>query len=735
MLTSLFTAVSGVKSEQSSLDAVSNNISNVSTTGYKRERANFADLLYTSYISKGNVSDLGHGVYVTNFQNIFTQGSFKTTNNNTDLAINGNGFFIVRDPKINNVNNYIDKLRFTRAGEFTINSDGKLVTPNGQILQGVKRDENGNFGSATTANLTDVVIKDFEVIPARQTSAGSMSFNLNANTPLSTVRTTTITPSFRLRQANSTFSDLANVHIYDTKGKSYTLGSILNTVDDAKVIYKQTEADTHISLKMKLDADNGANSDYIPIPVFDGNDNQYFIRLENYDNTNKQWDVSLYYFDGTNYNNVATQTDAVQFDDSGNLVSGTISFTGIDLNGDGTANETIKIDPTGSYAENGLANISTVLANELSKAIWKVDIGKDPTDSTNTTYKEVTFDGNGTVVSVKDSAGNDSELKFNLSVNQDINGDGDNTNDKITVDLTNTIFNTQLPKDLVSLKKDGFDPKNANSYGFSTAMTVYDSLGNAHTVDFYFIKTDKDDDLNNGVGTFNYWKWVAFVDGNTDYSVASGGILFNENGQLEKLYDENGNEVLDSNGHPTFKFTLNIPPSLLTNGMPPNTPPDPNNAPVSPIVMDLSFAGSTQSSNSSQIYEAYQNGYSSGQLTDININKDGVLEGIYDNGKTIGLYKIPLANMPDDSLKRVSDNLWMFAPTVPEGTDPYQLVKIAYANNSGLGTILDGTLEMSNVDITQEFVDMILAQRAFQANTKIINVDDEILQTVINLKR
>ena len=241
--------------------------------------------------------------------------------------------------------------------------------------------------------------------------------------------------------------------------------------------------------------------------------------------------------------------------------------------------------------------------------------------------------------------------------------------------------------------------------------------------------------MENGIQNFNYWKWVAFVDGNFDSAVASGGIQFNETGQIERMYDSNGNLVTDANGNPSTTFTLSIPPSMLTNGMPPNLPANPEYAPSNPITMTLSFAGSTQLAQPSMIYNATQNGYAASQLIEVSFDKNGTLIGHYDNGQRIELYKIPLADMTEDTLKRLSDNLWAFSPEVPLNNDPYALIKMDFATNSGLGEIVGGALEMSNVDLTQEFVDMIVAQRAFQANTKVITTDDDILQTVINLKR
>ena len=739
MLPSLYTAISGTKAQQNALDATSNNIANAQTVGYKKERASFADLLYTFYVAGGNVSYVGHGTYVTSYQNIMTQGAFETTGRATDLAINGKGFFIVRDPNAydNPYDTYNDQFRFTRAGEFTIDSEGNLVTPTGQILQGIRRSEDGTFASVTPANLTDVNLKGFEVIPAKETTKGALSFNLNSDTPISTVHTSKINAGFRIRQSNSTFSELTNLTVYDVNGKAYTLSSLLNNSSDANVIFKQREAEIHLALKLKLDASNGTNTGYIPLPVYDGNDRQLFVRFENYDSANRQWDASLYYYDPDtgSYTQIGTtQTGAISFDNAGNLTSGVISFTNIDLDGDGNANETVKIDPAGSYAKVGLSDVMSVLENELISSKWWADIGKDPAGSGNTTRKVIVFDGNGNIVSVKNyNESQEVEAAFEISLNKDLNGDG--SNDNLKIDFSQTVLNAQLPKAVSFISKEGFDPKNPNSYGFSTALTVYDSLGNAHHVDFFFIKADKDDNLENGIQNFNFWKWVAFVDGNFDSAVSSGGIQFNESGQIERLYDSNGNLITDENGLPSTSFTMSIPPSMLTNGMPPNLPPNPNYAPSNPITMTLSFAGSTQLAQPSMIYNATQNGYPASQLVEISFEKNGTLIGHYDNGQKIELYKIPLADMTEDSLKRLSDNLWAFAPEVPINNDPYSLIKMDFAMNSGLGEIVGGALEMSNVDLTQEFVDLIVAQRAFQANTKVITTDDEILQTIINLKR
>jgi flagellar hook-basal body protein len=886
MLPSLYTAISGTESQQKALDATSNNIANAKTTGYKKERANFADLLNTFYVAGGKVSYIGHGAYVTGYQNIMTQGAFETTGKATDLAINGKGFFIVRDPKAydNPNDNYNNQFRYTRAGEFTVDSEGNLVTPTGQILQGVRRSKDGTFAPVTPANLTDVNLKGFEVIPAKETTKGALSFNLNAATPISTVHTSKVDAGFRIRQSNSSFNEISKLTVYDVNGKSYSLGNILKNSQNQVVRFNELNTTVHLALKLKKDVSEG-ETDYIPIPVYDKNDEQLFMKLKAEDKN--VWRIHLYSYDSkTNtYSEIndaeITNDGKVEIDDAGNLKIAKFFVAGIDLNGDGKRGEVIQLDLTGSSAETDAPLSGTVLANELVNSLWDVSKGGEPqtltlgedkdeegnlikdasvivsykfaanpssnqnktefslpvsyvdkngnthnlkveiapasssipiteylitvSDSDNpsqSTVKEgykltydpnthtwsfsglgispneevkdsavlkfkvgdynlyldmrnsfvsdkdsdnlelygtsivkkyVGFNSSGRIAYVKDGSQNDTTPTLKFALSEDLDKDG--KDDILELDFSKTVLNTQLPKAVTYLKKEGFDPENPKSYGFSTALTVYDSLGNSHHVDFFFVKADKDDKLQNGVQNFNYWKWVAFVDGNFKSSVASGGIQFNESGEIERLYDSNGNVITDSNGLPSKAFTISIPPSMLTNGLPPNTPPNPNYAPKNPITMTISFAGSTQLAQASMIYNATQNGYSSSQLVEVNFDKDGTLIGHYDNGQRIELYKIPLADMAEDTLKRLSDNLWAFSPKVPINNDPYSLIKMDFAKSSGLGEVVGGALEMSNVDLTQEFVDMIVAQRAFQANTKVITTDDEILQTVINLKR
>jgi len=138
MLRSMFAGVAGLRSHQTMLDVTSNNLANVNTTGYKASRATFEDTLYQTVrggtggtlATNGGINplELGLGVGVGSVDGVFSQGSAQPTNRNTDVAIQGEGFFVVQDP--------IGQQLYTRAGSFSWDNAGNFVTPNGQMVVG-----------------------------------------------------------------------------------------------------------------------------------------------------------------------------------------------------------------------------------------------------------------------------------------------------------------------------------------------------------------------------------------------------------------------------------------------------------------------------------------------------------------------------------------------------------------------------------------------------------------------
>ncbi|BBM68965.1 flagellar hook protein FlgE [Rhodothermus marinus] len=176
MIRSLRTGVSGLKSHQVRMDVISNNIANVNTTAFKRGRAAFNELLGQTLLGVGrtaggrgiNPAYVGLGVSVGSIDVNFAQGALENTGVATDLGINGDGFFVVRGG---------DRIYLTRAGNFTINRFGELVTNSGLQVQGWAFDENGELRSAA---LEDVRVPFSATAPPKQTENIYVRGNLNA---------------------------------------------------------------------------------------------------------------------------------------------------------------------------------------------------------------------------------------------------------------------------------------------------------------------------------------------------------------------------------------------------------------------------------------------------------------------------------------------------------------------------------------------------------------------------
>ena len=185
MMRSLYSGVSGLQNHQTRMDVIGNNISNVNTTGFKRGRVNFQDMISqqiagaakpTEELGGVNPKDVGLGMTIATVEQVFTQGNLQTTGVSTDVAIQGNGFFILKNG---------DESFYTRNGAFGIDKDGTLVNPaNGMRVQGwMAQEVNGESIVTTAATPTDLIIPVGSKDPAKATENVKFACNLNKNTP------------------------------------------------------------------------------------------------------------------------------------------------------------------------------------------------------------------------------------------------------------------------------------------------------------------------------------------------------------------------------------------------------------------------------------------------------------------------------------------------------------------------------------------------------------------------
>ena len=185
MMRSLYSGVSGLQNHQTRMDVIGNNISNVNTSGFKRGRVNFQDMISqqmsgaakpTDELGGVNPKEVGLGMTVASIDNIFNQGNLQSTGVSTDLAIQGSGFFLLKSG---------EESFYTRNGSFGLDREGTLVNPaNGMRVQGwMAQEVNGQDIVSTAATPTDLIIPVGSKDPARETTNVNFACNLNKNTP------------------------------------------------------------------------------------------------------------------------------------------------------------------------------------------------------------------------------------------------------------------------------------------------------------------------------------------------------------------------------------------------------------------------------------------------------------------------------------------------------------------------------------------------------------------------
>jgi flagellar hook protein FlgE len=230
-----------------------------------------------------------------------------------------------------------------------------------------------------------------------------------------------------------------------------------------------------------------------------------------------------------------------------------------------------------------------------------------------------------------------------------------------------------------------FDMNDPTSFNDSTAVSVYDSLGNAHTLQTYFVKTAP-----------GSWDVYASSDGVSLTPALVGSLGFDGNGVLNTA----------------MPLNISVP---VTSGA------------TTPFPVALDFTGTTQFGSTFSVNSLNQDGYASGRLAGFSIGADGLVMGRYTNSQTALLGQVVLANFANpNGLQPLGNNMW--AETAASGA-----ALVGSPNSGSLGVLQSSAVEDSNVDMTAELVNLITAQRVYQANAQTIKAQDTVLQTLVNL--
>jgi flagellar hook protein FlgE len=235
----MYSGISGLKAFSEQTSVISNNIANSNTVGFKSGSVTFADVFYSALNTSGTGSgQVGNGVSISSVETNFTQGSYETGSSATDLALDGDGFFIVQDPETGS--SY-----YTRAGDFSFNANGYLVDSNGYIVQGWVTDN----GSAS-GTIRDIKLEDFQS-PPQDTESITMSLNLDSSST-DNASGDSLNPYFSEFSfwdgtasqplADSRYSYQTSIATYDENGTSHELTVYMDPVsetdDDGNMVWE-----------------------------------------------------------------------------------------------------------------------------------------------------------------------------------------------------------------------------------------------------------------------------------------------------------------------------------------------------------------------------------------------------------------------------------------------------------------------------------------------------------------
>lgn len=243
------------------------------------------------------------------------------------------------------------------------------------------------------------------------------------------------------------------------------------------------------------------------------------------------------------------------------------------------------------------------------------------------------------------------------------------------------------------------DSSNPDNYQYASSLTVFDTLGVDHTMNLYFRKI-----ADNNWSIYRNFEGI----GGTN-AERVGTILFDSLGMPLKAIDNTGVT------NPQTPFSLNILGIYFGGG-------------AGRQNIELNFEDSTQFDSASIVNSLSQNGYTMGQLVGVEPDSTGTIVARYSNNQTQAMGQVALANFANiQGLKRVGDNNWI-------ASTESGLEKVGKPSSGMLGQVVAGSLEGSNTDMTKELVNMITAQRNFQANTQVVSTYNTLTQALLNIR-
>ena len=789
MMRSLFSGVSGLKNHQTRMDVIGNNISNVNTTGFKSGRVTFTDTLNqtltgASKAAKGkggtNPKQVGLGSVMSSIDTIFTNGSVQSTGKNTDLCLSGSGLFIVNDKS---------GTYYTRNGAFEFDEAGNYVLPgSGMFVQGWMAKDGVLPESCSDGNLENIVIPAGKLMASKATTEAKYTKNLDASTSL--IKGITLTysdgtsktlPSSSVKYDGTEIKNLAlkirtadgsvveNVTAGVSIGTTYEMDGTFTSDDVSGTIIgmsykkkdgtsvilpkdisidldaaKASKATTDIKYTKNLDASTllikeieitriGGATETLPLSsvVYDDTTiTNLALKIRKADGS--VVDIATadvpknetYEMDGTftgaggpgtiigmsydkDGNNVKLPENAsVDFAKDDTIASAKLTMsdgsTKVVTSGRYTTSYGIPVETTITVNDSlGAEHIIPLNIEKTGKNVWRAYLAKDEIEEADGTVTKlemndvnITFtdsgmykDGSGSIKMTTENGSEVQDIAVNFTGLTQVSGSPTVNveavrNPPVSATLEMSDGSTQVVT----------SGRYTTSYGIpvATTITVYDSLGAEHIIPLNIEKTGK-----------NVWRASL---AKTEIKETDGTVTKLDMSDVNIFFTESG---------------------MYKDGMGKITMTTKNGSEVQDITVN--FTGLTQFSGSSTV-NAAADGNAAGSLSSVSVDASGIITGTYTNGIVQYEAQVAVAQFNNAAgLTKIGNSLYQKSNNSGTAT-------VSTAADLGV-TITPSALEMSNVDVANEFSDMIITQRGFQSNSKIITVSDEMLETLINMKR
>ena len=784
MMRSLWAGVTGLQAHQIAMDVEGNNIANVNTVGFKYSRANFDDLIYqTSRIATGpqnrhggvNSMQVGLGVQTNSTTRIFKQGSLQTTDKQTDIALQGDGFFMV-SPDGGKTTYY------TRNGDFSRDSVGNFVDNGGNIVQGWMRDEvTGEIDP--TRPIGDIKIPSGLTVPARATTNIALKGNLDSGNDVGNKKI----PIYQLDQHhNWTDTNKDGIKVDAEKHEENNVGEnrfYVNKNGEQKMT--ERGADLGVLFNKNGDAYNlrtgqgiwasyadaktkalnvGATPDgkFVPAKQLNITLNGEKIVAsvasvselasainERYTKTGVEASVingnQLVLTNRNNLGTTAATRNIKMTVNPGNNIGNDFKTTNIITAYQYIYNKT-QVNATHTYNDAVAREVTTTEdlreAMQRDARLWTNYTG---TVVGNTPGPNITPDPAAFAAALANNKNDGVEVTVNEHGQFQVkNPSGDAFNSDDGDDTDDTTGN--IPPGTANTNAD------ANDHNMNLTVTGLSDAANNVTENVKFTAS-----MAPLSGSLSSGNATRVTDSLNMAAHSSSTDLFDSLGTKHNIKMDFVKRGYTPNGGTEWTMVIQVaePNRINPDGEPANVitgyvrfNPDGSLATYSPASITFGaqngsaggqhielklgttaqMDGLASTDNDSSTADISQDGYASGELNGIRIDQSGTLVGSFTNGRSLGLAQVGVAKFSNnEGLSSEGGNL--FSRTANSG-DPV----IGAAQTAGRGKISSSSLEMSNVDLSRSLTQLIVVQRGFQANSKTITTSDEMLNTLLQLK-